>query len=65
MKATNVFITIIFKAGLQPYLKLATSSMTKDTLIKHKETIMICEKSESVIANYNALITQQKSKPVA
>jgi len=56
VKATYVFLITIFRVGLQPYLKLATTCMIKDTLIKHKETIMICEESGLVIANYNVLI---------
>jgi hypothetical protein len=65
MKAINVFLTIIFRASLQPYLRLAIASMMRDTLIKHKETIVIYEESGLVIANYNVLITRPKSKSVA
>jgi hypothetical protein len=39
--------------------------MTKDTLLKHKEIIVICEENGLIIANYNVLITQPKSKLVA
>jgi hypothetical protein len=56
---------MIFKVGLQPYLKLATSGMTRDTFIKHKEVVMICEESELVITNYNVLLTQPESKLIA
>jgi hypothetical protein len=56
---------MIFKAGLQPYLILATLGMTRDTFIKHKESAMIYEENEPVITNYNVLLTQPKSKPVA
>jgi hypothetical protein len=42
---THVFLTIIFQANLLPYLKLTTTSMNKDTLIEHKETIVVCEES--------------------
>jgi hypothetical protein len=41
VKATNVFFTSIFRASLKPYNRLATTSMTKDTLIKHKEGAII------------------------
>jgi hypothetical protein len=58
MKAINVFLTTIFTTSLQPYLRLATTSMTRNTFIKHKEVVMICEESGLVIANYNALISQ-------
>jgi len=39
--------------------------MTRDTMIKHKEVTMIFEESGLVITNYNALITQLESKPIA
>jgi hypothetical protein len=64
VKVIDVFLIIIFKAGLQPYLRLATTGMRRDTLIKHKEVVMICEESGSIIANYNVLITRLKSKPI-
>jgi len=64
MKAIDVFLTTIFKSSLHSYFRLATS-MTRDTLIKHKEVVMIYEESGLIIANYNALITQPKSKLVA
>jgi hypothetical protein len=38
--------------------------MAKDTFIKHKEVTVICEESGPIIANYNALITHPKSKPI-
>jgi len=31
--------------------------MARDTFIKHKEAIVICEENGPVIANYNAFIT--------
>jgi hypothetical protein len=39
--------------------------MTKDTLIKHREVEMICEKKEVIITNYNVLIIQLESKLIA
>jgi hypothetical protein len=65
MKATDVFLTIIFRESLQPYLILAITGMIKDTLIKHKEAVVICDENGLIITNYNALITQPKSKLVA
>ncbi len=64
MLAINDFLTSIFKISLQPYLKLATNSMMRDTMIKNKKVAVICEKNGSIIANYNALITQLESKLV-
>jgi hypothetical protein len=65
VKNTNVFLIIIFRVGLQPYLGLTTTSMTKDILIKHKEVAIICEESGPIITNYCALIIQPKSKSIA
>jgi len=65
VKVIDVFLTTIFKTSLQPYFRLVTTSMTRDTLIKHKEAEVNCEESGLVITNYNALITQPKCKPVA
>jgi hypothetical protein len=39
--------------------------MTRDTLINHKEVVVICEENELVIANYNVLLFQLESKLVA
>jgi hypothetical protein len=39
--------------------------MTKNTLIKHKEAAVICQENGPIIANYNDLITQPESKPIA
>jgi hypothetical protein len=58
VKAINVFLVTNFRASLQPYLRLAITGMTRDTFIKHKEAVVICEESGLVIANYNALISQ-------
>jgi hypothetical protein len=63
VKATDVFCITIFKVGLQPYLRI-TTCMARDTFIKHKEVVVICEENGPVITNYNALITQHKSKPI-
>jgi hypothetical protein len=59
-----VFLTTIFKASLQPYLRSATS-MAKNTLIKHKEATVICEKNGPVITNCKALTIHLESKPIA
>jgi hypothetical protein len=64
VNVTDVFFFIIFKAGLQPYLRLDTLGMARDTLIKHKEVVMIYEESGSIIANCNALIIHLESKLV-
>ncbi len=61
VKARNVFLTIVFKAGLLPYLRLTTACMKKNILIWHKEAIIVCEESGLVSMNYNALLTTPKT----
>jgi hypothetical protein len=39
--------------------------MMRNSLIKPKKVVVICEESGLVIANYNALIIQLESKPIA
>ncbi len=39
----DVFLTIIFRIGLLPCLRLITFGMKQDTLIEHKETIVVCD----------------------
>jgi hypothetical protein len=65
VKAINVFLITNFKTSLQPYFKLATTCMTKDTFIKHKEAVMNNEESRPIITKYNVLLTQLESKLVA
>ncbi len=57
VRATDVFFTIIFKASLLPYLRLATIRMKINTLIEHKEATIVCEESGHVSMSYNALLT--------
>jgi hypothetical protein len=62
--AIDVFLTTICKASFQPYIRLSTTSMAKNTLIKHKEVAIIYEENKLVIINYNALITHLESKSI-
>jgi hypothetical protein len=48
---TNVFITIFFKAILLPYLRLTTIDMRRNTLIEHKEVVVVCEESGPISLN--------------
>jgi uncharacterized Zn finger protein len=36
--------------------------MASNTLIKHKEVVMICEESGPIITKYNTLVTHLESK---
>jgi hypothetical protein len=39
----SIFLTIVFTAGLQSYLKIVTTRMKQSTLQQHKEVSMLCE----------------------
>jgi hypothetical protein len=65
VKATDVFLNMIFRTSLQPYFKSITTCMTRGTFIKHKEVAIIYEESGLDIANYNVLLTQPESKQIA
>jgi hypothetical protein len=43
---TDSFLTILFKACLQSYLRIATIGMQQSTLQQHKEVVMLCEKDD-------------------
>ncbi len=60
VKATNVFLTIVFREKLLLYLKLAIASMKKNTLIKHKKTLVVCEKSGHISLSYNVILITQR-----
>jgi hypothetical protein len=64
VRAINVFFTIVFKACLLPYLRLATISLKRNTLIEHKEVVIVCEESGLVSVSYNALLTTPKANVV-
>jgi len=42
---TNSFMTIVFRASLYLYLKIAIARMKRSTLQQHKEATMLCEKT--------------------
>ncbi len=61
VRATNIFLTTTFKAGLSPYLILAHVGMRKNILIKHKEVVVVCEESGPNSLSYNILLTTLKA----
>jgi hypothetical protein len=64
VRTTNVFLTTVFRVGLLPYLRLATTGMKKNTLIEHKEVVIVCEESGLVSLSYNALQTTLEANVV-
>jgi hypothetical protein len=59
-KITDFFLTTIFRACLLFYLRLTVTSMKRNTLIEHKEVVVICEESD-MLMNYNILLTTPKA----
>jgi hypothetical protein len=43
VKTLDVFLTIVFKIRLLPYLGLTIIGMKQDTLIEHKEVVVVCD----------------------
>jgi hypothetical protein len=41
---TNNFLTTMFRAGLQSYLKITTARMKRSTVQQHKEVTMLCRR---------------------
>jgi hypothetical protein len=41
VKTIDVFLTIVFRIGLLPYFRLITIGMKQDTLIEHKEVVVV------------------------
>ncbi len=64
VRVTNVFFTTICRASLLPYLRLAIVGMKRDTLIKHKEVVVVCEESGLVSLSSNVLLTTQEANIV-
>ncbi len=64
-KTTNVFLNIVFRVGLLPYLKLTIVGMKRDTLIEHKEAIVVCEENGVISLNYNVLLTTPHTNTIA
>jgi hypothetical protein len=64
VRTIDVFFTIVFKVGLLPYLRLIITSMKRNTLINHKEAIVICEESGHVSLSYNVLLTTPQANIV-
>ncbi len=49
VKTTNVFLTTIFKVSLLSYQRLATAGMKRNTLIEHKEVVVVCEENDMLV----------------
>jgi len=63
VRTIDVFPTTIFRVGLLPYLIL-TTNMKWDTLIEHKEIVIVCEENGPISLNYNVLLTTLEANVV-
>jgi hypothetical protein len=52
----------MFKAGLQSYLRIATTRMKQLTLQQHKEATMLCEKGMITTKTRSALSVPHNTK---
>jgi len=58
VKTIGVFLTIVFRIGLLLYLRLITIGMKQNTLIEHKEVVVVCDLESGLVnLSYNALAT--------
>jgi hypothetical protein len=64
VKTIDDFLTTIVKVGLLPYLRLTIAGMRINTLIEHKEAVVVCEESELISLSYNALLTTSETNAV-
>ncbi len=58
----KIFLTIMFKAGLQSYFRIATTMMKRLTLQQHKEAAMLCEERMITIKARSALLVPHNTK---
>ncbi len=54
----NNFLTIVFRVGLQSYLKITITGMKRSTL-QHKKVAMLCEEGMIIAEARNALLVPQ------
>ncbi len=52
---TYSFLTTMFRAGLQSYLRIVTIGMTWSTLQQHEEAAMLCEEGMTTTKVRNVL----------
>ncbi len=58
------FLTTVFKAGLQSYLKIVIAGMKRSTLQQHKEAAMLFEEGITIIEAKSVISIPQNTKQV-
>ncbi len=56
------FLTIVFRVGLESYLRITTTRMKRSTLQQHKEAVMLCEKGMTITKTRSALLIPHSIK---
>jgi hypothetical protein len=64
-RTTNSFLTTVFKSRLQPYLRVTTTNMKRETLQQHEETTLVCEKGIFELEFINNLLAPQSNKIIS
>jgi len=59
---TYSFPIIMFRTGLQLYLKIATIRMKRLTFQQHKEVMMLCEEGMITVEAKSALLVPHSTK---
>ncbi len=58
-----MYLIIVFKVGLHPYIQLSITRMKREMLMEHKETIVICEKNGPKV-EYNFIFSNSNKQNV-
>jgi hypothetical protein len=64
VKTIDVFLTIVFRVGLLPYLGLAIVGMKRNTLIEQKEIVVVCEENGPISSSYNVILTTLEANAI-
>ncbi len=56
------FLTTMFKASWQSYLRIVIARMKRSTLQQHKEAMMLCEENMTVLETRSVLSVPQNTK---
>ncbi len=63
-RTIDSFKTIVFLSRLQPYLRVTTTCMKRETMQQHKEGALVCEEGISKVEVISNLSIPQNSKTI-
>jgi len=61
---TYIFLIIVFRSRLQPYQRVTTTCMKKETLQQHKEAILVFKNEIFEVEAINNLLIPHNSKTI-